>query len=116
MQQNQRARVLMARPGMDVVHSLSVNDGTELRPGIQSRFDFAPVELGGPVRAEFPQVIDVGTAFPRRSWNLIRPPRLPQPGSEVVLEKVSFQTLLLIQFAQLLIAPGINAVFAFGGS
>ena len=37
-----------------------------------------------------------------------------QPGSEVVLEKVSFQTLLLIQFAQLLIAPGINAVFAFG--
>ena len=32
----------------------------------------------------------------------------------VVLEKVSFQTLLLIQFAQLLIAPGINAVFAFG--
>ena len=37
-----------------------------------------------------------------------------QPGSEAVLEKVSFQTLLLIQFAQLLIAPGINAVFAFG--
>jgi CAAX protease family protein len=37
-----------------------------------------------------------------------------QPGSEAVLEKVSFPTLLLIQFAQLLIAPGINAVFAFG--
>ena len=37
-----------------------------------------------------------------------------QPGSEVVLQTVSFQTLLLIQFAQLLIAPGINAVFAFG--
>ena len=37
-----------------------------------------------------------------------------QPGSELVLEKVSYRTILLIQFAQLLIAPGINAVFAFG--
>src|SRR6516225_93147 len=37
-----------------------------------------------------------------------------QPGSELLLEKVSFHTLVLIQFAQLLIAPGINAVFAFG--
>ena len=37
-----------------------------------------------------------------------------QPSSEVVLEKVSLQMLLLIQLAQLLIAPGINAVFAFG--
>ena len=37
-----------------------------------------------------------------------------QPGSEGILEKVPFQTLLQIQFAQLLIAPGINAVFAFG--
>jgi membrane protease YdiL (CAAX protease family) len=37
-----------------------------------------------------------------------------QPSAEAFLEKVPFQTLLLIQFAQLLIAPGINAVFSFG--
>ena len=37
-----------------------------------------------------------------------------QPGGGTLLERVSFPTLLWIQFAQLLIAPGINALFAFG--
>src|SRR6516164_9485487 len=37
-----------------------------------------------------------------------------QPGDEAIIQKVPLHTLLLIQFTQLLIAPGTNAVFAFG--
>ena len=37
-----------------------------------------------------------------------------QPGDEAIIQKVPLHTLLLIQFAQVLIAPGTNAVFAFG--
>jgi CAAX protease family protein len=37
-----------------------------------------------------------------------------QPGAETALQNIPFRTLLFIQFAQLLMAPGINVIFAFG--
>jgi CAAX protease family protein len=37
-----------------------------------------------------------------------------QPGAKAALENVSLRTLLVIQFTQLLIAPGINAIFVSG--
>jgi uncharacterized protein len=39
---------------------------------------------------------------------------LERPGGEAALERFPVQTLLLIQFASLLVAPGVNAILVFG--
>src|SRR5205807_1239628 len=39
---------------------------------------------------------------------------LQRPGGDAALTRFSVQTLVLIQLGSLLIAPGINAIFAFG--
>src|SRR5215467_8289294 len=65
------------------MHPDTIDRGPEVSEPVQPAFLRAPVEAVRPVRQQVPQVTEVCTLLPRRTWPRPRPPRVSDPCTQV---------------------------------
>ena len=69
--QDQRQGVRLGRLDVEEVNRLPVDDGGELREGVELRLLRPPIELGSPIVEEILQVVAGNTAAPATSGELL---------------------------------------------
>src|SRR5690348_13334757 len=81
--QDQRGSAAATGPFVHEMHPDTIDPGPEVTEPVQPAFLRAPVEAVRPVRQQVPQVTEVGTLLPRRTWPRPRPPRVSDPRTQV---------------------------------
>src|SRR5205814_6044398 len=81
--QDQRDPAAAAGPLMHEMHPDTIDAGPEVTEPVQPAFLRAPVEAVRPVPQQAPQETEVCSLLPRRTRRRPRPPRVPDPRTQV---------------------------------
>src|SRR6266436_5901168 len=83
MCQYQRDSMAAAGPLVHKMHPETIDSGPEVTEPVQRAFLRTPVEAVRPVLQQPPQVTEVCSLIPRRTGRRPRPPRVPDPRTQV---------------------------------